>query len=139
MHNIHIQFPNHHYSGPVLVNDESLEADLDLMTTFHVDDPIDKTLEPIMGLLAEFYQFGADYFEKGKLSGDDVAAKLRMHLGEIWLGNRAKSNFSYHFIGVWPHSVNFGKLCFSSDPSFDLEITWRYQKCELCDLIAFQG
>lgn len=67
-------------------------------------------------MLADFFAFDADYFEKGKLNGEDMAA------GEIWLGNRVESNYNYHFIGVWPHSVNFGELCYSSNPYIDLEI-----------------
>ena len=129
-YNITIQFPNHHFIGQTQVNEECLGNDL--ITSFHVADGNDEITKPIMNLLADFYQFGADYFEHGKLSGDDVAAKLRHQLGEIWLGNPQKSTYSYHYTGVWPHSVNFGELCFSSNPSFDLEITWKYKKCELC-------
>lgn len=142
-YNIAIQFPEHYYIGICQVNEDCLEDTLskkgkrppssnDLITSFHVADGNDEIVKPIMLLLAKFYDFGAKYFANGKLSGDDVAAKLNSELGEIHLGNPAKSTYSYHYTGVWPHSVNFGELCYSSDPSFDLEITWRYKKCELC-------
>lgn len=134
-YNISIQFPNHYFIGQTKVNEESLENGNDLITTFHIDDTTDPNMEiikPIMGLLAQFYDFGAKYFANGKVSGEDVAAKLTHQLGEIYLGNTDKSTYSYHYTGVWPHSVNFGELCYSSDPSFDLEITWKYKKCELC-------
>ncbi len=129
-YNVTIQFPNHHFIGTCKVNEECLENGNDLITSFHVTDGNDEITKPIMNLLADFYQFGADYFEHGKLNGDDVAAKLRHQLGEIYLGNPEKSTYNYHYTGVWPHSVNFGELCFSSDPSFDLEITWKYKKLQ---------
>jgi hypothetical protein len=90
-------------------------------------------IKPIMSLLAEFYQFGADYFEKGKVNGEDVAAKLRYQLGEIYLEN-PESQTTWHFIGVWPHAVNFGELCFSSDPSFNLVITWKHKDLQFITL-----
>lgn len=34
------------------------------------------------------------------------------------------------FDKMWPHSVNFGDLCYSSDPTVDLEITWRFKECQ---------
>lgn len=135
LYNINIQFPNHYFVGQITLTSESFENGL--VTTFSsVNEWGDEKTKSLFGIFAEFYQFGADYFEKGKLSGDDVAAKLRMHLGEIWLGNRAKSNFNYHFMGVWPHSVNFGELCYSSDPTIDLEVTWKYKTIELCNQLA---
>lgn len=134
LYNINIQFPNHHFIGQVTLITESFENGL--ITTFPAINECEERSQSLMNIFAEFYQFGADYFEKGKVSGDDVAAKLRMQLGEIWLGNRAKSHFGWHFIGVWPHSINFGELCFSSDPTVDIEVTWKYKKIELCNAIS---
>lgn len=139
-YNIAIQFPNHHFIGQTQINPESLENSNDLVTTFHIENGLEDHssdfLKPIYGLMADFYDFGAKYFEKGKVNGDDVAAKLRNQLGEIYLGNPEKFTYGLHYTGVWPHSINFGELCFSSDPSFDLEITWKYKKCELCNSIC---
>lgn len=130
MHNIHIKFPDFTWIGQCLLKSEEFSSGL--ITTFHIEDGInDDIMKPIMNLLADFYQFGADYFLKGKLSGEDVAEKLRNHLGEIYVGKATgrmhKPEFTHHFIGCWPHSVNFGELCFSSDPSVDIEITWKFK------------
>lgn len=127
IHNIFVQLPNHSFKSPCSVNEESLKSGTELITTFHAvnEEYNKKIIEPLIALLAQFYQFGADYFKNGELSGDDVAKKLEKELGEIWLENR------YHFTGVWPHSANFGELCYSSDPTVDLEITWRYKKCQI--------
>jgi len=149
LYNINLQFPNHYFVGQTQVNEDCLESDYhmrtfvaaatkDLVTTFH-DSGIEienSPLRPIYNMLAEFYDFGAKYFREGNLSGEDVAAKLTHQLGEIYLGNPQKSTYNYHFSGVWPHSVNFGELCYSSDPSFDLEITWKYKKCDLCNQLT---
>ena len=118
LNNITIQFPNHYWLGHCILNSKSF--DNGLITTFPNFDGNNKKDYELMMVFAEFYQFGADYFENGKLSGDDVAAKLRNHLGQIWLDQ-------WHFESVWPHSVNFGELCYSSDPTINLEITWKFK------------
>lgn len=144
LYNIAIQFPNHYINSQVEVDDDSIgliknKKENGLVTTFHdpgTVDPCSPELRPLFNMLADFYDFGAKYFEAGKVSGEDVAAKMSQQLGEIWLSNRAKSQFSYHFIGVWPHSVNFGELCYSSDPSVNIEVTWKYKRMELCNAIC---
>ena len=152
LYNIHVQFPNHHFRGPVSVNEDCLltgyvcekTKETGLITTFTFDglkvyedgETISPQERELLSIFAEFYDFGAKYFENGKLNGEDVAAKLRHQLGEIWLGNRAKSKYNYHFTGVWPHSVNFGELCYSSDPTVNLEVTWKYKTCEICHAIC---
>lgn len=147
LYNIFVQFPNHSFRSPCSVNPGSLESgyvcertkETGLVTTFHdpgTETPCLKELQPLFNILAEFYDFGAEYFRNGELSGEDVAKKIESQLGELWLGNRTKSTYGYHFIGVWPHSVNFGELCYSSDPSVDIEVTWKYKKIELCHVLV---
>jgi len=122
--NIIIQFPNHHHIGQITLNSESFENGL--ITTFpSINEWDDNKTQSLFGIFVDFFKFGADYFEKGKVNGEDVAAKIKHQLGEIWLDDR------WHFSGVWPHSVNFGEMCYSSDPTVDLEVTWRFQKFEL--------
>lgn len=141
IYNILVQFPNHHFIGTVTLDDNwESSAKRELITTFTYDGSKEICHEnkELLAIFAEFFDFGAKYFEKGELNGEDVAAKLRLQLGELYLGNRAKSNYSYHFTGVWPHSINFGDLCYSSDPTVHLEVTWKYKTCEICDIIRKQ-
>ena len=84
-------------------------------------------LTPLLNLLYTFYAFGADYFKEGKLSGQDVAEKMKDQLGELEVKNVIYKE-------VWPHSVNFGELCYSSDPTVNLEITWRFRSFQ--DLLS---
>lgn len=113
MKEITVQFPQHTFYGQCeLISESSSE----LITKFFDANKE----EHLLNMLAEFYAFGANYFRNENLSGEDVAAKLRLQLGEIWLNNK-------HYTGVWPHSVNFGELCYSSDDTVDLEITWKFK------------
>jgi hypothetical protein len=136
-YNILVQFPNHHFQGPVTVQDGwEISNKHEIITTFTFDgltvyeDGSNIALEEreLLSIFAEFFDFGAKYFKNGELNGDDVAAKLRLQLGELYLGNQPKSTYSYRFTGVWPHSVNFGELCYSSDPTVHLEVTWKYKE-----------
>ena len=122
-YNIHVQFPNHHFQGPVTVKEGwgKLNSQ-EIVTTFTFDGPkISPEEKELLSIFAEFYD----------LNGVYVAAKLRHQLGEIWLGNHEKSTYSYHYTGVWPHSVNFGELCSSSNPTLHLEVTWKYKEVKL--------
>lgn len=38
---------------------------------------------------------------------------------------------AWHLSHLWPTSVNFGYLDYSSDPNFDMEITWRFAEMTL--------
>ena len=125
LYNIIVKFPENEFQCSCSVNEESIgNKEIGLLTQFHSVNEDNELSTALMRLLARFYQFGADYFTNGELSGEDVARKLEKELGEIWLEN-------YHFTGVWPHSVNFGELCYSSDESVDIEVTWKYKNCSI--------
>lgn len=86
----------------------------------------------LMRMLYSFYNFGATVFSdweslqkmEENISPLLATGTLRKHIDseittDIW-------NFKH----LWPHSVNFGDLCYSSDPTIHLEITWRAKEVE---------
>lgn len=113
METITFRFPNNEFNIKGTVDIKPTE--IITVTSDNIQD-----LTPLLNLIAAFYDFGAAYFKEGKLSGQDVAEKMKGQLGELETKNVIYKE-------CWPHSVNFGELCYSSDPTVDLEITWRYR------------
>lgn len=104
-----------------------------LLTVFHSDgisDDFEPHMTQLFTLLAKFYDFGGKLFEDLKSAWPgEMEEKVSKMLGEIRLTN-TKDGTIWLFKQVWPHSVNFGDLCYSSDPSVDVEVTWRFKECQ---------
>jgi hypothetical protein len=81
----------------------------------------------LFDIMAKVYLLGSDLFEdfnKEKL--EEISSKL----GKGTLIEKDNSiQKIWEFEGLWPHSVNFGDLCYSSSEEVEVEITWRFQKC----------
>lgn len=131
-----------------------------LITTFMYDSahetPEDKQLnEQLFAVLAQFYQTGANIFERTDFTPDQLGAAVGPMLGEgslkllmpsppscpncdhplpytIGLGGSRtwKPIDEWKLIGLWPHSINFGELCYSSSTEVEIEVTWRYKVAE---------
>ena len=79
--------------------------------------------EFVMPLLSNLYSYGAEFFKDPMGNWESMKGKLGKALLEI-------NEFDFYEIdGVWLHSINFGDLCYSSDPEFDIEVTWRFLNC----------
>lgn len=80
-------------------------------------------------LIADFYRFGGELFSDPAAELEHIEGKL----GEIDLtlydgcGGRLET---WKLSGCWPHSVNFGELCYSSSDEIDIEVTWGYKEIE---------
>ncbi len=111
-----------------------------LVTTFHSEgSPFEPQIVQLMDLLAKFFQYGSDLFTKFKEMAGGMDEDVAKMLGEIRLTaveqdpnevfQRRTDKGVWVFKQCWPHSVNFGDLCYSSDPSMDIEVTWRFKEC----------
>jgi hypothetical protein len=94
-------------------------------TTFFDFKP--EELADLYKLMADFYQFGTDFFSK-----DDVPLEaIREKCGTIkitMLNHTATPIEKWTFGGCFPLSVNFG---YSSSDETTLEVTWKYFSCKL--------
>lgn len=89
--------------------------------TTSIFDFNDKNCENLWSVLQYFYHFD------GKPDKKDVA--LGVGMLKLWNGCGEQLE-SWALDGLWPSSINFGDLDFSSSDSFDVEITWVYQTCK---------
>jgi hypothetical protein len=88
---------------------------------------------PFLNLLAQFYKFGWETFSEWSRGGvENMEHEISQMLGTGKLtmySGIGEVMESWTYKQMWPHSVNFGELCYSSDPTVDLEITWRFKEC----------
>jgi hypothetical protein len=89
---------------------------------------------PFLNLLAQFYKFGWETFQQWSEGGvENMESEISQMLGQGVLtlySGIGEVMEKWTFDKMWPHSVNFGDLCYSSDPTVDLEITWRFKECQ---------
>ena len=95
---------------------------------------LDPALTQLFAILADMYQFGAEMFKSldGSSPPHEKLAEFESRLGTVILtmyDGTGKELQEWTMEKAWPHSVNFGELCYSSDPSVDVEVTWRFKKC----------
>lgn len=88
----------------------------------------------LFAILADIYQFGADLFKNWQeLPPHEQLEFVKTKLGTVTItkydGHTGTPKQEWIMTEAWPHSVNFGDLCYSSDPSMDIEVTWRFKKC----------
>lgn len=109
-----------------------------LVTTFFDAQPDD--LKDLYSLLAKFYDFGALLFKEDDPSEKLEQIKDSLGVGKIIMydgcGNPLEE---WEMRGLWPHSVNFGDLCYSSSSEIDIEITWRFKECSYKNLMIEQN
>jgi hypothetical protein len=78
-------------------------------------------------VLSKLYLFGHDLFESFSL---EKLAGVKEHSGTGVLkqfdgkGVEAKV---WNLTELWPRSVNFGELCYSSSSDLDVEVVWHYR------------
>lgn len=77
-------------------------------------------------ICAKFYDYGADIFKDS--SPHERFSDIQQMLGTGTLTTMDGLSI-WNFEGLWPHSINFGDLCYSSDTTIEIEVTWRFQKC----------
>jgi hypothetical protein len=96
-------------------------------TTFYT---VDGDLQNLFQVLASFYDFGADLFKNADPSEelDKIASKLGIGTLKMF-GPTGDLLDEWSLSGLWPHSVNFGDLCYSSSADIEVEVTWRFKKC----------
>jgi len=105
-----------------------------LTFTVRCEGPAENDLgTPFLHLLAQFYKFGWETFRDWHQNGiENMEHEISQMLGTgtltLYSGlGEVMESWTYKY--MWPHSVNFGDLCYSSDPTIDLEITWRFKEC----------
>ena len=102
-----------------------------LVFKVHCEGPPENDLgTPFLNLLAQFYKFGWETFAEWHRNGiENMEHEISQMLGDGKLtlySGIGEVMESWTYKQMWPHSVNFGDLCYSSDPTVDLEITWRW-------------
>lgn len=111
-------------------------TDKEIHTVF-ISPEIGTTERILFQILADFFYFGADVFKAWK-SVDEMEEKVRKMLGTGKLtmyNNVGEAMKEWQFKGMWPHSVNFGELCYSTDSTVELDVTWRYQEMGSASLV----
>ena len=117
----------------VLVLSEPNLQDMTLVTKFVEPTGNVDTYKWLYRLLADFYDFGAHVFRRFETDSiPNLLYEIKTRLGNCVLHKYdgvGEITKTWTLLGVWPHSVNFGDLCYSSDPTLELEVTWRFQEC----------
>lgn len=103
------------------------------MTTIY--DIQDDKLQGFYKICQYFMQFGSDLFDAEGFPTPSVQemlgkAKLGMYDG---LGNLVEE---WMFSGVWPKSMNFGDLDYSSSDETTIEVLWKYQSVQYLNPVA---
>lgn len=98
------------------------KGDANFLTIKHNETP-----SQLFELLTNFYSFGSNLFKDPQTHLDQI----KQNLGTIYINvfdqnNQEELIETWTLVGVWPHAVNFGELCYSSDDKIELEITWGF-------------
>jgi hypothetical protein len=104
------------------------------VTTFY--DVGDDEMKDLYMLLASFYEFGAGLFKTEDPSEELEKIKHTLGSGKVIMCDGDTPIEEWTFNGLWPHSVNFGDLCYSSSPEVELEVTWRFKECGYRNLLV---
>lgn len=89
----------------------------------------------IYKLLGKFYDFGAYLFKTDNPSEELEKIKDSLGTGKVVVYSlKGVPLEEWTFTGMWPHSVNFGDLCYSSSSEIEIQITWRYKGCSVTKL-----
>lgn len=86
-------------------------------------NPSEEHAKALFDILARFYEVGAENFKESN-SPAELMANTKLGSGKIEIENEV-----WEFEGIWPrgpHTVSFGKMCYSSSIEVDIEITWRF-------------
>lgn len=106
------------------------KGDAYFLSTFFVDNI---NLDPLWAILAEFYKAGSEIF--GDKNPVDNLYKIKDKLGTITI-KRDKEIWT--LTEAWPHSVNFGELCYSSDESVNVEVTWGCKEYKESQILSWE-
>jgi len=118
-------------------------------TTTLMDFKHDDTPE-LFAMMAAFFNFGGKIFGEEGVMLSEVATMLgtlklelqvpgcekcphcqQLLMNKIFMGGGPLETIEeWNFTECWPHAVNFGELCYSSNEEVDLEITWKYRTGE---------
>lgn len=101
---------------------------LPMLTVFNIPEGHDEDFSCLFKMLSKYYELGAKAF-KTATTPDEVMESVKGQLGNAkltmvdLLGNVREA---WTLRAVWPDSVNFGELCYSSSADMDIDITWRF-------------
>jgi len=102
-----------------------------IVTTYF--DVIPATHEDFFKCIAAVYLAGGEAFANAKGTTTEFLENVKGTLGTgemILYDGCGFACEKWQFKGLWPESINFGDLCYSSDPHSDIDVTWRYLECE---------
>lgn len=100
------------------------------LTTVHHASGDQSILDEIVTLLAKFYSFGSKVFENGISPSMETDIQSMLGTGKLTAYNRVGGTLeTWTLIDLWPHSVNFGELCYSNSSDVTLEVEWRFKNC----------
>lgn len=105
------------------------KGDACFINTLFVDNI---NLDGLWKIMAKFFGIGSEIFS-GKNPIDNLY-KIKDKLGTVVI---KRNKEIWTLTNAWPHSVNFGELCYNSDDSINLEITWgckEYNSSASCNL-----
>lgn len=83
----------------------------------------------ICPILVNCYEIGAEVFKTAKDPDDlmkSVACKLGEGVLQRWHKQSGTMIEEWTLKGLWPHTVDFGELCYSSRADVEINIVWRF-------------
>lgn len=100
------------------------EGDASFLTV-DIEDHIEtENTKNLYKILSDFFSFGSLLFSDPKT----YLAQIKDQLGTIVIEtyDEQKLTETWNLIGVWPHAINFGEMCYSSDDKMEVNITWGF-------------
>lgn len=79
-------------------------------------------------ILGDFYQFGANFFTTEGVELEEIRKQVGTLKIDLFVSDGSLFE-TFEFGGVFPVTINFGELCYSSSEEVDIEVTWRYNSC----------
>jgi len=119
-------------TGPIFVGLDKTTTDITQpfksFTTTYYSVSINEGADKLYKLIALYYDFGSIAFSESK-SSKEVMEKTAGNLGKgtlILHDGCGQPLEQWKFTDLWPQSVNFGELCYSSTDEVNIEVTWRF-------------
>lgn len=131
----HVQVPDR----PCLVLEETIDADgtvtpgkgvwKPLLVKYFWPEEEPNGGQDLFKVLAEYYQLGATAFKEAKTPEElmtEVADKLGTGTLLSYHKQTGRLVEKWTLGGLWPHTVDFGELCYSSRADVEINVAWRF-------------
>ena len=109
---------------------------LPLRVEYFWPEEIPSEFPDICPIMVECYKIGVDAFTEAR-TPDELMAAVGPRLGKGTLQRYHKQSGTmieeWHLKGLWPHTIDFGELCYSSRADVEINIVWRFFEATYTD------